>query len=105
MGGAGGDNVKRKCRSAGSLADEIDGDFAKWNCGGRIAAGGAGGSTDIGEWRKRGGCGNSHERDDGRGRSNDERHRRRLFAIVYDAKAEQALRIKCQRVGAKGLDD
>ena len=52
---------------AGPQPGAVDGGFKEWNCGGGITAGGAGGSENFGEWRKRGRRGDCDERDDGCG--------------------------------------
>src|SRR5579885_1406494 len=92
-------------RGAGARpgADAVEGDLAERNCGGGIAAWGAGGSANPGARRERGGRGDCDERNDGRGRADDERNGRRLVRDCVRREGEEALRIERERMGAEGI--
>src|SRR6266705_125880 len=54
---------------------------------------------------ERGGCGDRDQRDDGRGRADDEWDWRGFVRDCVRREGEQAVWLECERMGAEGNDD
>jgi hypothetical protein len=101
--GARGD--ARSQPSAGSQSGPFHGRVARRHRGERVSARIAGRRSSPRERRKRCRCSHCDERDDGRRRADDERHRRRPLCHRLRREGQQTLWIERQRLGSEGIDD